>query len=83
MALADAKRLELKSGDRVCVRSRYGKAILPIRIDLRISPGELFATFHDSKVFLNHLTSSHRDRYVKTPEYKVTAVSIEPLKNHN
>jgi formate dehydrogenase major subunit len=79
----DAESLKLTAGDRVRVRSRYGAATLPVRVDSRINPGELFATFHDSKIFLNNLTSSHRDRYVKTPEYKVTAVSIEPLKNQS
>ena len=83
IAPADAESLELKSGERVQVRSRYGEVTLPVRIDSRISPGELFATFHDSEVFLNRLTSSYRDCYVKAPEYKVTAVSIGPLKNQS
>jgi predicted molibdopterin-dependent oxidoreductase YjgC len=30
-------------------------------------------------VFLNQITTSHRDRYTKTPEYKITAVRIEKL----
>jgi predicted molibdopterin-dependent oxidoreductase YjgC len=30
-----------------------------------------------AEVFLNRVTSPHRDRYVKSPEYKVTAVKIE------
>ena len=42
-------------------------------------PGELFATFHNAEVFLNRVTSGHRDRYVKSPEYKVTAVRIVRL----
>lgn len=79
----DAESLELKAGERVRVRSRYGEVTLPVRVDSRINPRELFATFHDSEIFLNHLTSSYRDRYVKTPEYKVTAVSIERLKNQS
>lgn len=76
MAPDDAKGLDLKTGDRVRVRSRFGEATLPIRIDPRVKSGELFATFHDANIFLNQATSPHRDRYVKTPEYKVTAVSI-------
>jgi formate dehydrogenase major subunit len=83
IAPADAESLELKSGERVQVRSRYGEVTLPVRVDSRVNPGELFATFHDSEVFLNHATSSYRDRYVKTPEYKVTAVSIKRLKNQS
>ncbi len=73
----DADRLQLHNGERVRVRSRYGEAALPIRITSSVKPGELYATFHTAEVFLNRLTSPHRDRYVKTPEYKITAVQIE------
>ncbi|HEX6283506.1 MAG TPA: molybdopterin dinucleotide binding domain-containing protein [Pyrinomonadaceae bacterium] len=73
----DAKRLKLHEGERVQIRSRYGEATLPIRITSAVKPGELFATFHTTEVFLNRVTSPHRDRYVKSPEYKVTAVRIE------
>ena len=52
---------------------------LPVRVTRRVKPGELFATFHDARVFLNRVTSHHRDRYVKSPEYKVTAVRIVKL----
>ncbi len=77
IAPTDAEQLKLHKGDRVMVQSRYGSASLPVRITPRIKPGELFATFHDAAVFLNRVTSPHRDRYVKSPEYKVTAVRIE------
>ena len=73
----DAKRLQLHNGERVKVRSRYGEAVVPIRITLSVKPGDLFATFHTAEAFLNRVTSPHRDRYVKTPEYKITAVGIE------
>jgi len=74
---ADAARLNLNGGDRVRVRSRHGEAAIPLRLDPRVKPGELFATFHAAEVFLNHLTSPHRDNVVMTPEYKVVAVSVE------
>jgi formate dehydrogenase major subunit len=73
----DAKGLNLKEGKPVRIRSRYGEATLPIRITSTVKPGELFATFHTAEVFLNRVTSPHRDRYVKSPEYKVTAVGLE------
>ena len=75
----DAARLGLSNGQRIRIRSRYGEAILAINIGNSVRPGELFATFHTSKVFLNHVTSTHRDKYVDTPEYKVTAVRLEPI----
>jgi formate dehydrogenase major subunit len=73
----DAKRLQLYNGEQVRVRSRYGEASLPIRITSTVKPGELFATFHTAEVFLNRVTSHYRDRYVSSPEYKVTAVQLE------
>ena len=77
IAPAEAQRLDLRDGDRVRVRSRHGEAHIPLRIDSRVKPGELFATFHAAEVFLNQLTSPHRDNVVMTPEYKVVAVSVE------
>jgi formate dehydrogenase major subunit len=76
----DANLLNLHNGERVRVHSAYGEAVLPIRITPSVKPGELFATFQTAEVFLNHVTSPHRDRYVKTPEYKITAVQIEKAK---
>jgi formate dehydrogenase major subunit len=73
----DAERLQFQNGERVRVLSRYGEAIIAIRITPSVRSGELFTTFHTGEVFLNRVTSPHRDRYVKTPEYKVTAVRIE------
>lgn len=74
---ADAARLRLQNGEQVRIRSRHGDTIMPIRITPSVRPGEIFATFHTAEIFLNRLTSPHRDRYVKTPEYKVTAVCLE------
>jgi len=75
----DAKGLGLSDGQRVRLRSRYGEAILPIKIQDSVRPGELFATFHTPAIFLNYVTSPHRDNYVGTPEYKITAVRLETI----
>ena len=77
LSFSDAKRLNLQEGDPVRISSRYGEATLPIRITSTVKPGELFATFHTAEVSLNRVTSPHRDRDVKSPEYKVTAVKVE------
>lgn len=73
----DARSLEVSDGDRVIVRSRYGAATLPVRLDRRMRRGEVFATFHTPEVFLNLVTSGVKDRGVGAPEYKVTAVRLE------
>ncbi|MEI6105612.1 MAG: molybdopterin dinucleotide binding domain-containing protein, partial [Opitutae bacterium] len=75
----DAARLGLSEGETVRLRSAQGSADLPVRISDHVKPGEVYTTFHSTRVFLNQITTSHRDRYTKTPEYKVTAVRIEKL----
>jgi formate dehydrogenase major subunit len=75
----DAKRLQIKTGDLVRVCSRYGETVMPVRINSAVKRGELFATFHSPEVFLNFVTSPFRDKLVKAPEYKVTAVRVEKI----
>lgn len=75
----DAAQLKINNGDSIRVTSQYGQAILPGHINSAIKNGELFGTFHSPEIALNNVTSPQRDRYVKTPEYKVTAVKIEKL----
>jgi formate dehydrogenase major subunit len=79
MAPADAARLALAEGARVRLVSRYGEAVLPVSITARVGRGELFATFHSASVCLNQLTGRQRDPRSGTPEYKVTAVRVDPL----
>jgi formate dehydrogenase major subunit len=79
VSAADAERLGLSEGAHVRIRSRYGEAILLIRIENAVRPGELFATFHTPEAFVNNMTSLRRDNYVSTPEYKVTAVQLEKV----
>jgi predicted molibdopterin-dependent oxidoreductase YjgC len=50
----------------------------PPRIDHDQLRARKTAWFQSADIFLNRLTSRHRDRFVQTPEYKVTAVSLEP-----
>ncbi|MEQ1858920.1 MAG: formate dehydrogenase subunit alpha [Chthoniobacteraceae bacterium] len=75
----DAARLGLADGEQVRLRSEQGAAELPVRISDGVKVGEVYTTFHSTRVFLNQITTSHRDRYTKTPEYKITAVRIEKL----
>lgn len=75
----DAGRLGLSEGETVRLSSRQGEAELPVVISDHVKPGEVYTTFHNARVFLNQITTSQRDRYTKTPEYKVTAVRIEKL----
>jgi formate dehydrogenase major subunit len=79
IAPADATRLGCADGEMVRLRSKQGAVELPVRISAAVKPGEVYTTFHCARVFLNQITTSQRDRFTMTPEYKVTAVSIERL----
>ena len=74
---ADAAALPVRDNEEVAVISRYGATALPVKVNPAVKPGELFATFHTAQAFLNRVTNPARDKYVSTPEYKVTAVRLE------
>lgn len=76
---ADASQFGVHDGETVRVTSRWGEATLPARLSASVRPGELFTTFHSAGLLLNRLTGNHRDARVDTPEYKVTAVRVEPV----
>ena len=79
MSPSDADKLEIANGETVKMLSKYGEAVLPVQVSSQMKSGELFATFHDARVFLNYATSAVRDRFTLAPEFKVTAVRIEKL----
>jgi formate dehydrogenase major subunit len=78
MAPDDATRLALSDGQEVRVTSRYGDAILPLAVTDDVQAGEVFATFHTTRTFLNQVTGPYRDHQTDTPDYKVTAVRVAP-----
>jgi formate dehydrogenase major subunit len=75
----DALELGVADAETVKLESRFGAVELPVKINPIVRDGELFATFHNPEIFLNRITSPNRDRFVHTPEYKVTAVRISKL----
>jgi formate dehydrogenase major subunit len=78
MAPGDARMLGAADGDRVRVSSRFGEAILQVRVAGAVPAGVLFATFHTAEAFLNQVTSDVQDP-TGTPELKATAVRVERL----
>ena len=79
ISAADAAAAGVADGELVRLKSRYGEAQIPVEINERVKQGELFCTFHMPEIFLNHITSPYRDRFVLAPEFKVTAVRIEKI----
>lgn len=78
---ADAVRLAIQAGLRVCVRSRRGEAVVRASITSTVQPGQLFMPMHDAKT--NLLTLEHVDPYSRQPSYKDCAVDIRPWKEQN
>jgi formate dehydrogenase major subunit len=77
----DAGRAGVGDGDRIRVSSRYGSAVLAAHVNPAVQSGQLFATFHSPAIRLNAVTGDRRDPTTGTPEYKVTAVRIERVRD--
>lgn len=75
----DAAQVGVANGETVILKSKYGEVKIPVHINDAMKKGELFCTFHSPEIFLNHITSPVRDRFVLAPEFKVTAVRIEKV----
>ncbi|WP_462379232.1 molybdopterin-dependent oxidoreductase [Pseudomonas sp. Marseille-QA0892] len=77
----DAGALRVASGDHLEIRSRRGRAVLPVQISDRVQPGNAFAPFHWNDLYgenlaINALTSDAVDPLSFQPELKVCAVSL-------
>jgi formate dehydrogenase major subunit len=77
MSPGDARENRLREGEQVRVVSRYGSAVLPVRVNAAMAAGQLFATFHTPDLRINAVTGPHRDPATGTPEYKLTAARVE------
>jgi formate dehydrogenase major subunit len=76
---ADMERLHLDDGAIVRLVSARGEALLPAVRSERVLPGHLFTSFHFPASTVNELLSSSADESSKCPEYKVSAVRVEPV----
>jgi formate dehydrogenase major subunit len=75
----DAEQLGLVDGQEVKVSSRRGELVARTLITQRSPPGVVFMTFHYAEAAANILTPTNIDPIAKIPEYKVSAVRVEPL----
>jgi formate dehydrogenase alpha subunit len=73
----DAKRLDIRSGDIVAVKTRRGETEASARVTDKVQPGVAFMPFHWQGT--NIITSDAMDPVAKIPEYKVAACRIETL----
>ncbi len=75
----DAGRLGIRDGSEVKVSSRRGSLKVRAKVTDEVLPGAAFMTFHFYESPTNVLTHQQLDPVSKTPEFKVTAVKIEPV----
>jgi len=75
----DAERIGVLDEERVRVSSRRGSIEITARVTERSAPGQVFIPFHFFEAAANRLTHGALDPIGKIPEFKVCAVSLEPL----
>jgi formate dehydrogenase alpha subunit len=73
----DARRMDIRDGERVRAISRRGEIALSARVTDRIIMGTVFIPFHYAEAAANRLTNAALDPVSKIPELKVCAVRIE------
>jgi formate dehydrogenase major subunit len=72
----DARRYDLKDGNRVEVASRRGSIDVRIKISRKAASGTVFIPFHYARAAANRLTNAALDPIAGIPEYKVCAVKL-------
>ena len=76
---ADAGRLGVRSGDRVRLVSRRGAVDeITVRVTSVVREGEVFVPFHYDEASANRLTVDEFDPISREPNYKQSAVRVEP-----
>ncbi len=74
----DAENRGIRDGDLVSLASRAGDTTLHARISERMQPGVVYTTFHHAMTGANVVTTEFSDWATSCPEYKVTAVQVQP-----
>ena len=71
--------LKHKEGEWVGIVSRAGETTLRAKITERVQPGVVYTTFHHPESGANVITTDNSDWATNCPEYKVTAVQVQPV----
>jgi predicted molibdopterin-dependent oxidoreductase YjgC len=77
----DASVLGLAEGDWARLVSRRGDLEARAKITDRVYPGLVWMALHFAQAKVNWLTHDVGDPLIGTPEYKVSAVRVEPLRS--
>jgi predicted molibdopterin-dependent oxidoreductase YjgC len=76
----DAANLDVADGDWVRLVSRRGELEARAAVGERVYPGLVWMALHFAQAKVNWLTHDVGDPLIGTPEYKVCAVRLEPLR---
>ena len=76
----DAATLGIADGDPVRLVSRRGDLEAKAVVSERVFPGLVWMALHFAKARVNWLTHDVGDPLIGTPEYKVCAVRVEPVR---
>ena len=76
----DAADRGIADGELVRVWNDRGSVTLDAEVTPAIRPGAVFCTFHYADTLINQLTDDALDPVAKIPEYKHSAVRVEPAK---
>ena len=77
----DAEDRGIVDGDLVSLASRAGDITLQARLSERMQPGVVYTTFHHAMTGANVVTTEYSDWATSCPEYKVTAVQVQPARH--
>jgi formate dehydrogenase major subunit len=75
----DARKMNIREGERVKVSSRRGTIQIKAKIKDTVHRGVVFIPFHFAESAANMLTNPAFDPTAKIPEYKACAVKVEKL----
>lgn len=76
----DAKRMNIRNGQRVEVETRRGSICLEARVTQNVPAGTIFVPFHFCEAAANALTAQALDPKSKIPELKASAARIRRAK---
>jgi assimilatory nitrate reductase catalytic subunit len=81
---ADAERLDLADGNLARIESRFGTAVLPVRLSTGQRAGEVFVPMHWTDGFtsagpVDRLVGAATDPVSGQPELKTTPVAVTPV----
>ena len=79
---SDAELRGIRDGMPVLVASRKGSTTLVAELSDRVPPGVVHTTFHHPESGANIITTEFSDWATNCPEYKVTAVQVQPTNEH-